>query len=75
MRCPCSQSAPRTRTPLNVKALRVNNVEIPNSKRVETSLQYIFGIGITSAKAILSATVSDAHACMVPYPVPACAAL
>ena len=38
--------------------LRVNNVEIPNSKRIEISLQYIYGIGSTSAKTILKETVS-----------------
>lgn len=38
--------------------LRVNNVEIPNSKKVEISLQYIYGIGSTTAKAILRDTVS-----------------
>jgi hypothetical protein len=37
----------------------VNNVEIPNSKRVEISLQYIYGIGSTTAKQILVNTVSD----------------
>ena len=37
--------------------LRVNNVEIPNSKRIEISLQYIYGIGQTSAKTILQDAV------------------
>lgn len=37
--------------------LRVNNVEIPNSKRIEVSLQYIFGIGETTAQTILRDTV------------------
>lgn len=35
----------------------MNNVEIPNSKRIEISLQYIYGIGQTSAQAILRETV------------------
>jgi len=46
------------RTPLRIQNLRVNNVEIPNSKRIEISLQYIYGIGQTTAKAILRDTVS-----------------
>lgn len=33
--------------------VRVNNVEIPNSKRIEISLQYIYGIGQTTAKTVL----------------------
>jgi hypothetical protein len=40
----------------------VNNVEIPNSKRIEISLQYIYGIGSTTAKQILVNTVSDSPA-------------
>ncbi|KIY98479.1 hypothetical protein MNEG_9481 [Monoraphidium neglectum] len=36
--------------------LRVNNVEIPNSKRIEISLQYIYGIGSTTAQGILRDT-------------------
>lgn len=47
------QAAPPRRAPLHIMNLRVNNVEIPNSKRIEISLQYIYGIGQTSAKAIL----------------------
>jgi hypothetical protein len=50
-------SVPRSRAPLRVQNLRVNNVEIPNSKRVEISLQYIYGIGSTTAKEILVNTV------------------
>lgn len=49
-------SAPR-RTPLRVQNLRVNNVEIPNGKRIEISLQYIYGIGQTTAQKILIDTV------------------
>lgn len=51
-------AVPRSRAPLRVQNLRVNNVEIPNSKRVEISLQYIYGIGSTTAKQILVNTVS-----------------
>lgn len=51
-------SRPLSRTPLRIQNLRVNNVEIPNSKKVEISLQYIYGIGSTTAKAILRDTVS-----------------
>jgi small subunit ribosomal protein S13 len=59
----CLQVAvPRSRLPLKVQNLRVNNVEIPNSKKVEISLQYIYGIGSTTAKAILVNTVSLAAA-------------
>lgn len=43
--------------PLRIQNLRVNNVEIPNSKKVEISLQYIYGIGSTTAQAILRDTV------------------
>jgi hypothetical protein len=52
-------AVPRSRTPLRVQNLRVNNVEIPNSKRIEISLQYIYGIGSTTAKQILVNTVSN----------------
>jgi hypothetical protein len=51
-------SAPR-RTPLRVQNVRLNNVEIPNNKRIEISLQYIYGIGQTTAQAILRDTVSS----------------
>lgn len=44
------------RTPLKIQAARVGGVEIPNQKYVEFSLQYIFGIGHTTAKAILVST-------------------
>ncbi|GMH39471.1 hypothetical protein BSKO_07369 [Bryopsis sp. KO-2023] len=44
------------RVPLHIQCARVANVEIPNAKRIETSLTYIFGIGPTSAKKILVAT-------------------
>lgn len=59
------QAAAPRRTPLRVQNLRVNNVEIPNNKRIEISLQYIYGVGQTTAKAILRDTVrasSTVHA-------------
>lgn len=45
------------RVPLHIQAARVAGVEIPNQKRVEYALQYIYGIGPTTAKAILADTV------------------
>ncbi|KAL4424054.1 hypothetical protein ABPG75_001355 [Micractinium tetrahymenae] len=47
---------PFRRTPLRVQAARIGGVEVPNQKYVEFSLQYIFGIGHTTAKAILVST-------------------
>uniref|UniRef100_A0A061SCD0 Small subunit ribosomal protein S13 n=1 Tax=Tetraselmis sp. GSL018 TaxID=582737 RepID=A0A061SCD0_9CHLO len=44
------------RTPLRIQAARIANVEVPNKKRIETSLTYIFGIGPTTAKVILEST-------------------
>ena len=38
-------------------AARVGGVDIPNQKKVEFSLQYIYGIGPVLAKDILSQTV------------------
>lgn len=38
---------------LSIKCVRVGNVEIPNNKRVEFSLQYIHGIGRSRARQIL----------------------
>ncbi|KAK6938462.1 LOW QUALITY PROTEIN: Ribosomal protein S13 [Dillenia turbinata] len=38
---------------LSIKCARVGGVEIPNNKRVESSLQYIHGIGRTRARQIL----------------------
>ena len=35
---------------------RISGVDIPNQKRVEIALTYIYGIGQTSAKAILAKT-------------------
>lgn len=48
------------RTPLKIEAARVGGVEIPNQKYIEYSLQYIYGIGPTTAKAILRDTVRGA---------------
>ena len=35
---------------------RIAGVDIPNSKRIEIALTYIYGIGVTSAKDILAKT-------------------
>lgn len=35
---------------------RISGVDIPNQKRIEVALTYIYGIGLTSAKKILAAT-------------------
>ena len=48
----------RSRRPLKVVAARVGGVEIPNNKHVEFSVRYIYGIGPTTAKAVVSETVS-----------------
>jgi hypothetical protein len=50
-------SSPKNRGSLQIMAARVGGVEIPNAKPIEYSLQYIFGIGHTTAKAILVDTV------------------
>lgn len=49
----------RGRTPLRVQAARVAGVDIPNQKRIEYSLQYIYGVGHTTAKAILADTAIE----------------
>ena len=38
---------------------RIVGVDIPNDKRVVVSLQYIYGIGLTTAKKILAAVKID----------------
>ena len=38
---------------------RISGVDIPNQKRIEVALTYIYGIGLTSAKKILAATGLD----------------
>jgi small subunit ribosomal protein S13 len=35
---------------------RISGVDIPNDKRIEIALTYIYGIGLTRSKEILSAT-------------------
>ncbi len=35
---------------------RLSGVDIPNQKRIEVALTYIYGIGLTSAKKILAST-------------------
>ncbi|MBU1160891.1 MAG: 30S ribosomal protein S13 [Patescibacteria group bacterium] len=37
-------------------AVRITGVTIPNDKRIEVSLTYIFGIGLSTAKKILKQT-------------------
>lgn len=54
---PPPQTAAPKRTALRVQSLRVVNVEIPNSKRIEFSLQYIYGIGSPTAQDIIRETV------------------
>ena len=43
---------------------RISGVDIPNDKRAEIALTYIYGIGLTRSQAILSATgiSPDTHA-------------
>eukprot|EP00899_Mesostigma_viride_P009661 jgi/Mesvir1/18697/Mv17183-RA.1 len=50
---PTQPVAPRR---LVIRAARVAGVEIPNNKRIEFALQYIYGVGPTTAKAILAET-------------------
>lgn len=38
---------------------RISGVDIPNQKRVEIALTYIYGIGLTSSKKILAKTGID----------------
>mmetsp|Transcript_19731 Transcript_19731/g.67175 ORF Transcript_19731/g.67175 Transcript_19731/m.67175 type:complete len:175 (+) Transcript_19731:63-587(+) len=60
---PLVGTAPRVQQPgrngFHVMNARVSGVEIPNNKRIETSLTYIFGIGDTKAKEILVKTSVD----------------
>ncbi len=37
---------------------RIAGVDLPNEKRVEIGLTYIFGIGVSTSKKILAATAS-----------------
>jgi len=57
--CSLLLQAAAQRVPLRIQAARVGGVEIPNKKMIEFSLQYVYGIGHTTAKAILSETVRD----------------
>ena len=41
---------------LCVRAARVAGVEIPNNKRAETALTYIYGVGDTTAKKVMATT-------------------
>lgn len=38
---------------LNIRCARVGGVELPKKKRIETALQYIHGVGQTTARQIL----------------------
>ena len=38
---------------------RISGVDLPNSKRIEYALTYIFGIGLTSAKKIVAESKID----------------
>ncbi len=40
---------------------RVAGADIPNDKRVEIALTYIYGIGLSSSKKILQATIIDSN--------------
>ncbi|GLJ12808.1 hypothetical protein SUGI_0198190 [Cryptomeria japonica] len=40
-------------TGLDIRCARIGGVEIPNNKRIEYSLQYIHGIGRTTARQVL----------------------
>jgi small subunit ribosomal protein S13 len=46
----------RPRTNLEEKMARIAGVDIPREKRVEISLCYIFGIGLTTSRKILERT-------------------
>lgn len=39
---------------------RISGVDLPNDKRVEIGLTYIYGIGLTTSKKIIAATGIDA---------------
>jgi small subunit ribosomal protein S13 len=40
---------------------RISGIDLPNEKRLEIALTYIFGIGLTTSKKILSETGVDAE--------------
>eukprot|EP00242_Pyramimonas_sp_CCMP2087_P006065 CAMPEP_0198196828 /NCGR_PEP_ID=MMETSP1445-20131203/274_1 /TAXON_ID=36898 /ORGANISM="Pyramimonas sp., Strain CCMP2087" /LENGTH=176 /DNA_ID=CAMNT_0043865823 /DNA_START=96 /DNA_END=626 /DNA_ORIENTATION=+ len=55
-----SKSTPMAgRTGLVVRAARVGGVDIPNQKRIETALTYIYGIGPTTARSIMEETTME----------------
>ena len=57
---PAAASTPKGRQlELGVQALRVAGVEIPNNKKVPFSLRYIYGIGPTTADAVVAKTAVD----------------
>ncbi len=43
---------------------RISGVDLPNDKRIEVALTYIYGVGLTRSKAILEATAisTETHA-------------
>lgn len=54
-----SKATPMARGALVVRAARVGGVDIPNQKRIETSLTYIYGIGPTTARSIMEETTME----------------
>lgn len=40
---------------------RVSGIDLPNNKRIETALTYLFGVGDTTAKKILTEAKIDAN--------------
>eukprot|EP00243_Klebsormidium_subtile_P013948 TRINITY_DN9543_c0_g1_i1.p1 TRINITY_DN9543_c0_g1~~TRINITY_DN9543_c0_g1_i1.p1 ORF type:complete len:191 (-),score=30.93 TRINITY_DN9543_c0_g1_i1:181-753(-) len=50
------QVAAPSRRSFGIRAARVAGVEIPNNKRIECALTYIYGVGDTTAKVILNDT-------------------
>ena len=45
---------------------RIAGVDLPNEKRVEIGLTYIYGIGLTTSKKILEATGIDPDTRVIP---------
>eukprot|EP00958_Prasinococcus_capsulatus_P021768 scaffold2991_cov403-Prasinococcus_capsulatus_cf.AAC.9 len=48
--------APVRRQPLQVQNVRIAGAEVPNNKRVVISLTYVYGVGLTTSKAVLRDT-------------------
>ena len=46
----------KTQTETRISKARIAGVDLPKKKRVEYGLTYIYGIGLTSSRAILTAT-------------------